>query len=71
MASTMDTTTTETTTETTTPETTTGARPTDQRIERLSTASLKRILEPDLDVPGEVGSGQVLPDELVSLSNVP
>ena len=43
----------------------------DQRIERLSTASLKRILEPDVDVPGEVGNGQLLPDELISLSHVP
>jgi hypothetical protein len=47
------------------------ARSADQRIERLSTASLKRILEPDTDVPGEVGDGQVLPDELISLANVP
>ncbi len=46
-------------------------RPVDQRIERLSTASLARIVEPDLDVPGRVGDGQVLPDELVSLSEVP
>lgn len=43
----------------------------DQRIGRLSTASLKRIIEPDVDVPGEVGDGQVLPDELITLSNVP
>src|SRR5580692_6504394 len=43
----------------------------DQRIERLSTASLKRILEPDVDVPGAVGDGQVLPDELLSLFHVP
>ena len=47
------------------------ASPIDRRIERLSTASLKRILEPDTDVPGAIGDGQVLPDELVSLSNVP
>jgi hypothetical protein len=46
-------------------------RSVDQRIERLSTASLKRIIEPDEAVPGEVGSGQVLPDELLTLSNVP
>jgi P-aminobenzoate N-oxygenase AurF len=46
-------------------------RPVDQRIERLSTASLKRIVEPDTEVPGEVGDGQVLPDELLSLANVP
>ena len=43
----------------------------DQRIERLSTASLKRIMEPDTEVPGEIGDGQVLPDELLSLANVP
>jgi len=43
----------------------------DQRINRLSTASLKRIIEPDVDVAGEIGDGQVLPDEIISLSNVP
>src|SRR5580698_7619470 len=43
----------------------------EQRIERLSTASLKRILEPDVDVPGAVGDGQVLSDELLSLFHVP
>ncbi len=43
----------------------------DQRIERLSTASLKRVLEPVTDVPSAIGDGQVLPDELVSPSNVP
>jgi hypothetical protein len=47
-----------------------GAAP-EERIERLSTASLRRIIEPDTDVPGTVGDGQVLPDELISLSNVP
>ena len=47
------------------------ARSVDQRIERLSTASLQRILEPDTDVPGAVGDGQVLPDELLTLANVP
>jgi hypothetical protein len=50
---------------------TTAYPPVEQRIERLSTASLKRIVEPDLDVPGEIGDGQVLPDELISLANVP
>jgi hypothetical protein len=47
------------------------SKATEQRIERLSTASLKRILEPDVDVPGAVGDGQVLPDELLSLFHVP
>jgi hypothetical protein len=45
--------------------------PTNRRIERLSTASVTRVVEPDVDVPGAVGDGQVLPDELISLSNVP
>jgi hypothetical protein len=43
----------------------------DQRIERLSTASLKRVVEPDTDVPGALGDGQVLPDELLSIADVP
>jgi hypothetical protein len=47
------------------------ARTTEERIERLSTASLNRILEPDTEVPGEVRDGQVLPDELLSLATVP
>ncbi len=54
----------------------TGTAPTrpggvDQRIERLSNASLRRILEPDIDVPGLVGEGQVLPDELLTLHDLP
>ena len=47
------------------------AKTPEQRIERLSTASLKRIIDPDLDLPGQVGDGQVLPDEILTLSNVP
>jgi hypothetical protein len=46
-------------------------RTTEQRIERLSTASLNRIVEPDVDVPGAVGEGQVLPDELLSIADLP
>jgi P-aminobenzoate N-oxygenase AurF len=46
-------------------------RAVDQRIERLSTASLKRIMEPDTEVPGHIGDGQLLPDELLTLANVP
>jgi P-aminobenzoate N-oxygenase AurF len=51
--------------------TTPAPRSVDQRIERLSTASLKRIMEPDTEVPGAIGEGQVLPDELLTLVNVP
>jgi P-aminobenzoate N-oxygenase AurF len=39
----------------------------DQRIERLSNLSLKRLVEPDQAVPGHVGGGQLLPDELISV----
>ena len=42
----------------------------DPRIERLSTASLNRIVEPDTDVLGALGDGQVLPDELLSIADV-
>jgi hypothetical protein len=47
------------------------AKTVEQRIERLSTASLKRILEPDTHVPGAVGPGQVLPDELLTIADLP
>jgi hypothetical protein len=43
----------------------------DQRIERLSTASLQRVLEPDVEVTGAVGEPQVLPDELLSIADLP
>ena len=43
----------------------------DARIERLSAASLTRIVEPDLIMPGRVGDGQILPDELLTLWDVP
>jgi hypothetical protein len=51
--------------------TTTANKTVEQRIERLSVASLKRIMEPDTEVPGQVGDGQVLPDELLTLADVP
>src|SRR5438309_196266 len=41
-----------------------------RRIERLSTVSLKKVIEPDVDVPGEIGPGQVLPDELLSVAGL-
>src|SRR3954452_20034932 len=37
----------------------------DRRIERLSQVSGKRVIEPDVDVTGEFGPGQILPDELL------
>lgn len=43
------------------------ATPTSQRIERLNTASTRRVIDPDTDLPGAVGAGQLLPDELLSV----
>jgi hypothetical protein len=40
------------------------------RIERLSAASLRRIIEPDQDVVGEIGPGAVLPPELLSVAGL-
>jgi hypothetical protein len=36
------------------------------RIERLSAISARRVIDPDADVAGTVGPGQVVPDELLS-----
>lgn len=40
------------------------------RVQRLSTASAKRVIEPDADLPGHVGVGQVLPTELLSVAGL-
>ena len=40
------------------------------KIERLNASSARRIIEPDVDVAGEVGPGQVLPDELLSVAGL-
>lgn len=40
------------------------------RIERLSTASLRRVIEPEVDVQGSVGPGAVLPRELLSVADL-
>src|SRR6266516_2376982 len=42
-----------------------------RRVEKLSQASLKKIIDPDVDLPGEVGTGQVLHDELLSIHELP
>jgi hypothetical protein len=43
----------------------------EDRIDRLTAASARRVIEPDVDVPGGVGDGQVLPDELLSIAGLP
>jgi hypothetical protein len=37
----------------------------EDRLERLSTASARRVLEPDEVVTGDFGPGQIVPDELL------
>ncbi len=51
--------------------TTTTRPPVDQRIERLNSASLRRPIEPDTALPwGTLGSGAVIPDELLSIEGL-
>jgi len=40
------------------------------RIRKLSTASERRVVDPDRDLPGNVGDGQLLPDELLSTAGL-
>ena len=41
-----------------------------ERIERLSTASLRRVIEPDAEIQGHVGPGAVLPRELLTVAGL-
>jgi hypothetical protein len=41
-----------------------------QRIQRLNVASLRRVVEPDVEVTGEVSGGQIIPDELLSIAGL-
>jgi hypothetical protein len=40
------------------------------RIDRLNSASLRRVIEPDVDVTGSLTKQQVLPDELLSVAGL-
>ncbi len=42
----------------------------EDRIRKLNTASERRVIDPDRDVPGHVGDGQLLPDELLSVADL-
>jgi hypothetical protein len=42
----------------------------ESRVRKLSTAAGRRIIEPDEDVAGAVGDGQVIPDELLSIAGL-
>lgn len=43
----------------------------EDRVERLSRLSLKRIVEPDELITDRVGEGQLIPDELLSVAGLP
>ena len=43
---------------------------TQSRIVKLNVASQRRLIEPDNDLPGSLGAGQVLPDELLSIAGL-
>ncbi len=43
---------------------------TDERIERLSAVSARRVIDPDVSIPGSLGPGQVLPDDLLSVAGL-
>jgi len=36
-----------------------------RRVQKLNNASLARIIDPDRDLPGSLGDGAVLPEELL------
>jgi hypothetical protein len=40
------------------------------RVERLNTASARRVIDPEVEVPGGVGPGQIIPDELLSTAGL-
>lgn len=40
------------------------------RIERLSRLSARRVIEPDTEVPGELGGGQIVADDLLSVRDL-
>ncbi len=42
----------------------------EDRIDRLNTASSRRVINPDSEVAGHIGSGQILPDELLSTAGL-
>jgi len=42
----------------------------EDRIERLNTASARKVINPDTDVTGRIGEGQLLPDDLLSVAGL-
>jgi hypothetical protein len=42
----------------------------EERVDRLSRASLKRVIDPDQELPGQVGGGQLMGDDLLSTAGI-
>lgn len=42
----------------------------EERIGRLSAAAARRVIDPDIEVAGEIGSGQLIPDCLLSVAGL-
>jgi hypothetical protein len=42
----------------------------EKKVNRLSTAAGRKTIEPDAEVPGSIGEGQVLPDELLTIAGL-
>lgn len=47
-----------------------GSASAEERVRRLNAASLRRVIEPDTEVPGALSDGQVLPDDLLSVADL-
>ena len=43
---------------------------TEQKVARLSAAAARRVVEPDEEVQGGIGAGQLLPDQLLSVAGL-
>ena len=41
-----------------------------ERVERLNRASLRRVIEPDADLPGSIGDGQLMADALLRIAGM-
>jgi len=42
----------------------------DRRVKRLNSVSAQRVVDPDVDVAGHIGDGQLLPDDLLSIAGL-
>ena len=45
-------------------------RETEPTVDRLSAASARRVIEPDVELEGTVGPGQIIPDELLTVAGL-